>query len=142
MHEGRFPDGGLLYPVMPYASYTKVTRADSDAIFAYLRSVPAVSHPNRPHDLRFPYDNRQLILGWRTLYFNEGEYQPNSAKSADWNRGAYLVEGLGHCAMCHSPINALGGTPGNCIPVKELVESAGAGYAGVPTYPRGFFAVK
>jgi mono/diheme cytochrome c family protein len=125
MHEGRFPDGGLLYPVMPYASYTKVTRADSDAIFAYLRSVPAISHPNREHDLQFPYDNRQLILGWRTLYFNEGEFQPDTTKSAEWNRGAYLVEGLGHCAMCHSPINALGGTPeskafqGGLIPMQN-----------------------
>jgi mono/diheme cytochrome c family protein len=110
MHEGRFPDGGILYPVMPYASYTKVTRADSDAIFAYLRSVPAANRRNRQHDLQFPYDNRQLILGWRTLYFNQGEYQPDAAKSAEWNRGAYLTDGLGHCAMCHSPINALGGT--------------------------------
>jgi mono/diheme cytochrome c family protein len=125
MHEGRFPDGGLLYPVMPYASYTKVTRADSDAIFAYLRSVPAVNHPNREHDLQFPYDNRQLILGWRTLYFNEDEYQPDASKSAEWNRGAYLVGGLGHCAMCHSPINSLGGTPeskafqGGLIPMQN-----------------------
>ena len=125
MHEGRFPDGGLLYPVMPYGSYTKVTRADSDAIFAYLRSVPTVNKPNREHDLEFPYDNRQLILGWRTLYFNEGEYQPDATKSAEWNRGAYLVGGLGHCAMCHSPINALGGTPeskafqGGLIPMQN-----------------------
>ena len=125
MHEGRFPDGGLLYPVMPFASYTKVTRADSDAIFAYLRSVPSVNQPNRPHDLRFPYNNRQLILGWRTLYFNEGEYQPDPTRSAEWNRGAYLVEGLGHCAMCHSPVNALGGTSeskafqGGLIPMQN-----------------------
>jgi mono/diheme cytochrome c family protein len=125
MHEGRFPDGGLLYPVMPYASYTKVTRADSDAIFAYLRSIPAVNHPDRPHDLQFPYNNRQLILGWRTLYFNEGEYQPDTTKSPEWNRGAYLVGGLGHCAMCHSPINALGGSPeskafqGGLIPMQN-----------------------
>jgi mono/diheme cytochrome c family protein len=125
MHEGRFPDGGLLYPVMPYASYTKVTRADSDAIFAYLRSIPAVNRPDRPNELQFPYDNRQLILGWRTLYFNEGEYQPDPTKSAEWNRGAYLVEGLEHCAMCHSPINALGGTPesqafqGGLIPMQN-----------------------
>lgn len=125
MHTGRFPDGGLIYPAMPYPSYTKVTRADSDAIFAYLRSVPAVNRPNRQHDLQFPFDNRQLILGWRTLYFNEGEYRPNPAKSADWNRGAYLVGGLGHCAMCHSPINALGGTSeseafqGGLIPMQN-----------------------
>jgi mono/diheme cytochrome c family protein len=102
MHTGRFPDGGLIYPAMPFGSYTKVTREDCDAIFAYLRSVPPVRQPNRPHDLRFPFNNRQLILGWRTLFFQEGEYQPNPAKSAEWNRGAYLVEGLGHCSMCHT----------------------------------------
>ena len=125
MHTGRFPDGGLIYPAMPFGSYTKVTREDCDAIFAYLRSVPPVSQPNRPHDLRFPFNNRQLILGWRTLFFQEGEYQPDQTKSAEWNRGAYLVEGLGHCAMCHSPINALGGTSestafeGGLIPMQN-----------------------
>jgi mono/diheme cytochrome c family protein len=125
LHTGRFPDGGLMYPAMPFGSYTKVTRADSDAIFAYLRSVPPVHQPNRPNDLRFPYDNRSLILGWRTLFFNEGEYQPDPAKSAEWNRGAYLVEGLGHCGMCHTPINALGGNSaseafqGGLIPMQN-----------------------
>ena len=86
MHTGRFPDGGLIYPAMPFGSYTKVTRQDSDAIFAYLRSVLPVNQPNRPHDLRFPFNNRQLILGWRTLFFQEGEYQPDPTKSAEWNR--------------------------------------------------------
>jgi mono/diheme cytochrome c family protein len=125
MHTGRFPDGGLIYPAMPFASYTKVTRQDSDAIFAYLRSVPPVHQPDRPNDLRFPYNNRALILGWRTLFFREGDYQPDAARSADWNRGAYLVEGLGHCSMCHSPINALGGSSesqafqGGLIPMQN-----------------------
>src|SRR5262249_22826583 len=77
MHTGRFPDGGLLYPAMPFASYTKVTRADSDAIFAYLKTITPVNQKNRPHDLRFPFDNRQLILGWRTLFFREGEFKPD-----------------------------------------------------------------
>jgi len=125
MHSGRFPDGGLIYPAMPFASYTKVTRADSDAIFAYLKSIPPVREKSREHDLRFPYNNRQLILGWRTLFFTEGEYKNDPAKSAEWNRGAYLVEGLGHCSMCHSPINALGGTSqsdafkGGLIPMQN-----------------------
>ncbi len=125
MHTGRFPDGGLIYPVMPFGSYTKVTRTDSDAIFAYLRSVPPVHQPDRPNDLRFPFNNRQLILGWRTLFFQEGEYQPEPSKSAEWNRGAYLVEGLGHCSMCHTPINALGGSSesnafeGGLIPMQN-----------------------
>ena len=125
MHEGRLPDGGLLYPAMPFASYTKVTRADSDAIFAYLRSIPAAKQADRQHDLGFPYNNRSLILGWRTLFFTEGEYQPDASKSEEWNRGAYLVEGLGHCGMCHTAINALGGSSeskafeGGLIPMQN-----------------------
>ena len=125
MHTGRAPDGGLLYPAMPFGSYTKVTRADSDAIFAYLRTVPAVPAANKPNELHFPYDNRSLILGWRTLFFSEGTYVPDTTKSADWNRGAYLVGGLGHCAMCHSAMNAFGGNSqskafqGGLIPMQN-----------------------
>jgi len=110
MHTGISRDGTLLYPAMPFASYTKVTREDCDAIYAYLMSVRPVRQQNRPHELRFPYNKRDLLLGWRALYFKEGEYPPDSAQSAQWNRGAYLVEGLGHCAMCHTAINILGGS--------------------------------
>lgn len=110
MHTGVSKNGTLLYPAMPFASYTKVTRADSDAMYAYLMSVPPVKQPNRPHELKFPFNNRDLLLGWRTLYFREGEYVPDTKQSAEWNRGAYLVQGLGHCAMCHTAINALGGS--------------------------------
>jgi mono/diheme cytochrome c family protein len=125
LHEGRFPDGGLIYPAMPFASYTKVTREDSDAIFAYLRTIEPVARKNTPHDLQFPYNNRSLILGWRTLFFNEGQFEPDPSKSEEWNRGAYLVEGLGHCGMCHTPINALGGNSqsqafqGGLIPMQD-----------------------
>jgi mono/diheme cytochrome c family protein len=110
MHTGVSRDGSLLYPAMPFASYTRITRADSDALFSYLQSVTPVSQRNRPHELKFPFDNRDLLIGWRTLYFRAGEYQPDPQQSAQWNRGAYLVQGLGHCAMCHSAINALGGS--------------------------------
>jgi mono/diheme cytochrome c family protein len=110
MRTGVSRDGTLLYPAMPFASYTKVTRADSDAIYAYLMSVPPVKQSNRPHELRFPFNNRDLLLGWRTLYFTEGEYISDPKQSSQWNRGAYLVQGLGHCAMCHTAINALGGS--------------------------------
>ncbi|CCD38174.1 Putative diheme cytochrome c-553 [Candidatus Paraburkholderia kirkii UZHbot1] len=109
MHTGRSKDGSLLYPGFPFTSYTKVTRANSDAIYAYLRSVPPVNEPSRPHELRFPFNNRNLLIGWRTLFFSEGEYKPDPTKSVEWNRGAYLVEGLGHCGMCHTSINAMGG---------------------------------
>lgn len=110
MHTGITRDGSLMYPAMPYPSYTQVTREDSDAIYAYLMSITPIKRKNREHELRFPYNNRDLLIGWRTLYFKEGEYQPNPKQSAEWNRGAYLVKGLGHCAMCHTAVNALGGS--------------------------------
>ena len=125
IHNGRSPDGGLIYPAMPFPEYTKITRADSDAMFAYLKSVPPAHQPNKENQLSFPYNNRQLIFGWRTLFFNEGEYRPDPKKSADWNRGAYLVQGLGHCTMCHTAINALGGNSqskefqGGLIPMQN-----------------------
>jgi mono/diheme cytochrome c family protein len=125
MHEGRSPDGGLIYPAMPFPAYTKMTRADCDAIFAYLKSVPPVHEQNRENDLRFPYNNRSLLIGWRTLFFTEGEYKPDPSQSDEWNRGAYLVQGPGHCSMCHTAINALGGSSqseafeGGLIPMQN-----------------------
>ncbi|MFL9908166.1 c-type cytochrome [Paraburkholderia sp. RL17-337-BIB-A] len=125
MRTGRTPDGTLLYPAMPIAQYTKVTREDSDAIFAYLKSVTPVREPNHKHTLRFPFNQRKLLYGWRTLYFREGEFQPDPTKSVEWNRGAYLVDGLGHCTMCHTKINMLGGSSqseqfaGGLIPVQN-----------------------
>ncbi|MGV2291016.1 cytochrome c [Trinickia sp. YCB016] len=109
LHTGRSKDGSLLYPAFPFASYTKITRADSDAIYAYLRSVEPVSLPSHAQELKFPFNNRNLLIGWRTLFFREGEYKPDPTKSVEWNRGAYLIEGLGHCSMCHTSINAMGG---------------------------------
>ena len=110
MHTGISRDGTLLYPAMPFASYTKVTREDSDSIFAYLQSVPPVHQKNKPHELRFPHNQRDFLLGWRALYLKEGEYVSDAKQTAQWNRGAYLVQGLGHCTMCHTAINALGGS--------------------------------
>ncbi|MGX7005656.1 c-type cytochrome [Caballeronia sp. KNU42] len=109
IHLGRSKDGSLLYPAMPFTAYTKVTRADSDAMFAYMRSVPPVNVPSRPHELRFPFNQRNMLIGWRVLFFSEGEFKPDPTKSVEWNRGAYLIEGLGHCSMCHTSINAMGG---------------------------------
>ena len=125
MHTGRSRDGTLLYPAMPFPAYTKVTRADSDAIFAYLSSLRPVHQPNRENELRFPYNNRSLLIGWRTLYFREGEFRANAQRNAEWNRGAYLVDGLGHCGTCHTAINALGGSSdqrafaGGLIPMQN-----------------------
>lgn len=110
MHTGVSKDGKLLYPAMPFASYTEITRSDADAIYSYLMSIAPVRQKNREHELRFPFNNRDLLIGWRTLYFKEGQFTPTPGQSAEWNRGAYLVKGLGHCAMCHTAVNALGGS--------------------------------
>ena len=120
LHNGRSKDGRLLYPAFPYTNYTRVTRADADALFAYLRSLPPRQVPNRPHALRFPYDQQLTLAGWRLLYFKPGVFEPDATRDARWNRGAYLVEGLGHCSACHSTRNRLGasgeGLEGGLIP--------------------------
>ncbi len=112
IHNGKSRDGTLLYPAFPYTSYTKVARGDSDAMFAYLMSQKPVRQPNRAHQLAFPYNQRFLLAFWRALYFKPGEYQIVPANSAQWNRGAYMVQGLGHCAACHTGRDALGGPLG------------------------------
>jgi mono/diheme cytochrome c family protein len=107
LHDGEQPDSGPLYPAMPYPYTTRVTRADSDAILAFLKTV-APANENRPaNTLAFPFNVRSLVHGWRLLYFRPGEFTPDPARSAEWNRGAYLVTGLGHCGACHTPKNAL-----------------------------------
>jgi mono/diheme cytochrome c family protein len=125
LHDGRSKDGTLLYPAFPYPSYTKVTRADSDAIYGYLQTVTPVRRKSKAHALKFPYNQRNLLIGWRALYFNPGEYKPDPAQSAEWNRGAYLVLGLGHCDACHTSRNMLGATvkdkelSGGLIPLQD-----------------------
>lgn len=108
MHNGRSRDGRLLYPAFPYPSYTYITRADSDAIYAFLRSLSPVPLQSPPHVLRFPFNTQWALAGWRALFFRPGAFVQQSTQSAEWNRGAYLVQGLGHCAACHTPRNALG----------------------------------
>ncbi|WP_439114813.1 c-type cytochrome [Hydrogenophaga sp.] len=109
MHHGQSRDGRLLNPVFPYESFTRVSREDSDALYAFLHSLPPVAQPNRPHGLRFPYNTQAALAVWRELYFEPASFQPEPARSAEWNQGAYLVRGLGHCAACHAPRDALGG---------------------------------
>jgi mono/diheme cytochrome c family protein len=104
--------GQRLYPAMPYTYYTKLTRDDALAIRAYLNTIAPVYHPVEPNQLPFPFDIRLSLLVWDRLFFTPGTFQPNPDKSAEWNRGAYLVEGLTHCGMCHTPKNALGGDDG------------------------------
>lgn len=110
LHHGRSRDGRFLYPAFPFPSYTKVSRDDADALFAFLQAIPARERPNQEHALRFPYNQRLLLAGWRALYFEPGEYRADAKQSAQWNRGAYLVQGLGHCSACHTARNSFGAT--------------------------------
>jgi len=110
LHNGRSSDGRLLYPAFPYTNYTQVSRADSDALHAYLQSLPPVAARPPAHTLRWPFNTQAALAVWRALYFSPGSFVPEPAQSAEWNRGAYLVRGLGHCAACHSARDALGGS--------------------------------
>ncbi|OJX05069.1 MAG: hypothetical protein BGO72_14965 [Burkholderiales bacterium 70-64] len=110
MHEGRSQDGRALYPAFPYPQYTHIDRKDADAIFAFLRSLAPVRRANRPHALRFPFDRPLVLEAWRWLFFRPAAFVPEPTRSAEWNRGAYLVSGLGHCASCHARRNVFGAT--------------------------------
>jgi len=137
LHEGRSKDGRMLYPAFPYQNFTKMSEADVDAIFDYLRSLPAVSQRNTPHALRFPYNTQAALGAWRLLFFRAGRHEAEPARGAEWNRGAYLVHALGHCDACHAPRNVFGATShsldlgGGLIPMQNwyappLVPGSGA----------------
>jgi mono/diheme cytochrome c family protein len=140
LHNGRSADGRLLYPAFPYPSFTEITRSDSDALYAWLRTQLPVAQANRVHALRFPYNQQASLAVWRALFFTPGVYEPVVERSVQWNRGAYLVRALGHCAACHSPRNAFGATSdslelsGGLIPMQNwyapsLASRAEAGVA-------------
>jgi mono/diheme cytochrome c family protein len=105
VHRGVRRDGARLYPAMPYPSYTYMTDADALAIKAYLFSLPPVHAPNRPDTLTFPFDQRWLMAVWSRFFNADTRFHPMPSRSADWNRGAYLAEGLAHCGECHTPRN-------------------------------------
>src|ERR1700677_1465472 len=109
LREGKGHDGQLLYPAMPYPYYTKLTESDALAIRAYLNTVKPVRNAVVSNKLPFPFDVREGMAAWNVLHFKSGEFKPDSAKSAEWNRGAYLVEVLGHCGASHTPKTTLGG---------------------------------
>jgi mono/diheme cytochrome c family protein len=127
LHDGVNAHGEDMYPTMPYDFYTKASRKDIDAIYAYLQTVQPVKNAVDVNHLRFPFNQRWSMAAWRELYFSEGGYQPDTAMSASWNRGAYLVEGLGHCSACHSPRNLLGGIDKK----KEYTGALNDGWFGV-----------
>jgi len=125
LHHGQSRDGRLLYPAFPYTNYTEVSRADSDALHAFLMQLPPAVQPATAHTLRWPFNTQAALTVWRALYFSPGGYEPDTQQTTEWNRGAYLVRGLGHCSACHSTRNALGAnnTPldlaGGLIPMQN-----------------------
>nr|WP_254701485.1 cytochrome c [Neorhizobium galegae] len=101
-------DGKRLYPAMPYPAYTRMTDRDIGNLWSYLRTVDPVFNPVESNQLPFPFNIRLSMMGWNMLNFTSGEFRPDPSKSAEWNRGAYIVQGPGHCGTCHSPKTALG----------------------------------
>jgi mono/diheme cytochrome c family protein len=113
MHEGIERGGRYLYPAFPFDHFTGITDTDVHAIYAFLMTRPAVREPAAANELRFPFNIRPLLAGWHLLFFKPGRFAPDSSKSAEWNRGAYLAEGLGHCGACHTPRNRFGAEESN-----------------------------
>jgi mono/diheme cytochrome c family protein len=107
--DGTAPDGSHLFPAFPYTSFRHMQLNDVRDLFAYLKTLPAVPGKVRPPDLQFPFSIRRMVGVWKLLYLRGGPFVPDPSQSAQWNRGAYLVRGAGHCAECHSPRNVLGG---------------------------------
>jgi mono/diheme cytochrome c family protein len=105
MHKGIAHGGKNLYPAFPYTYFTRMSRADVDAIWAYLRTLPPTYRVKPPNKIPFPLNIRPLMAIWNALFFRPREFRPNPAMSAQWNRGAYLVQGPGHCGGCHTPKN-------------------------------------
>jgi len=109
MTKGTSPAGRHYFPAFPYTSYQHMRTSDVRDLFAFLKTLPPVQGRVRDHDVPFPYNVRRLLGGWKFLFLDGKPFQPDASKAAEWNRGAYLVNGPGHCAECHSPRNALGG---------------------------------
>jgi mono/diheme cytochrome c family protein len=109
MTKGTSPDGQHLYPAFPYTSYQHMKTGDVRDLFAYIKTLPAVQAKSKPHDLPFPFTIRRTLGVWKFLFLDGKPFEPDASKDAVWNRGAYLVNGPGHCAECHSPRNILGG---------------------------------
>jgi mono/diheme cytochrome c family protein len=108
MHDGIDDEGKNLYPAFPYPWFRLVSREDDDAILAFLKTTPPVTYTPPKNDLPFPLNFRSSVKGWNVLFLKSHDFQPDADQSAEWNRGAYLVNGLGHCGGCHTPKNSLG----------------------------------
>jgi mono/diheme cytochrome c family protein len=109
MTKGTSPSGQHYFPAFPFTSYAKMKLEDVRDLFAYLKTLPQAAGKVRDHDVPFPFNIRRNVGGWKFLFFDDKPFAADASKSQEWNRGAYLVNGPGHCAECHSPRNVLGG---------------------------------
>lgn len=107
MSDGEGPDGNL-YPAFPYEHYTLMSDQEIADLYAALMATTPVATPSKPHEVSFPFNVRLALSGWKNLFFRPERHQADPARSERWNRGRYLVDGPGHCVMCHSPRNLLG----------------------------------
>jgi nicotinate dehydrogenase subunit B len=126
MREGIHRDGRHLYPAFPYTHFARATDADLQALYAYLMAQVPARARTPENELKFPFNLRPLLAGWNALFHDKKSFQPNTTRSEIWNRGAYLVEGLGHCSACHSPRNALGAELRNAYLAGGFAEGWGA----------------
>lgn len=122
MSEGIGHGGKRLYGAMPFTAYTKVSRQDNADLWAYLQSLQPIHQEIESNQLPFPFNVRTSLIVWNWMNFDKGEFKPDMSKSAEWNRGAYLVEGLGHCGTCHTPKNILGGDKNSAFLSGAVVE--------------------
>ena len=122
MHEGVARDGSHLFPAFPYDHYTNVRDDDVKALYAFFMTREPVHAEAKPNTLPFPLNVRALQAGWKLLFFRDGVFRSDPAKSDEWNRGAYLAEGLGHCSACHTPRNAIGAEKSNAAYAGAMVD--------------------
>lgn len=125
MSDGEGPQGHL-YPTFPYENYTLMSDQEIVDLFAALQATPPYATPAKPHEVGFPFNIRFILAGWKNLFFTPGRYVADAAQSDEWNRGRYIVEGPGHCVMCHSPRNLLGGLEAG----QELTGNPAGGVGG------------
>ena len=123
MHQGVRPDGTHLYPAFPYAYFSLIDRADTDALFAYLKTLPPARVPPHPNELGFPFNVRAVMWFWDLMFLDRRLFQADASESAAWNRGAYLVGGLGHCGACHTPKDRLFGDEMNRVYQGGVVDN-------------------
>lgn len=128
MRDGVRPDGAHYYPAFPYASFTRITDRDLADLWAYLRTLPPDGRANQAHDLRFPFRWRFALAAWKWLFFRPGAWVGDAARPAAVERGAYLVEALGHCGECHTPRNLIGGPKRD----RALAGGKGPGEKSIP----------